>query len=414
MKFLWPCFLVLGVPLLCLSAPTQNGTAQKITEKSKTLEDKIQTEKQIHGKLQDIANDIMDEEKNIEKIKEKIDNFSKNITDSEEVVQRKSEYLDKLTKDTQQLSALKKDLEQKIIKIIAEDFSFYLVSDSNYQENEDGILVDEVLQKMDTIMRKEFSKLASDYKLVNDQISSQSQELKNIHGEIQVAKNKKEELIALEKKRESSILALSNKKESYKKQLDDIQKERDELRSTLEKLKIVQTEEENKRRLAEKAAKQEKTAGASSGGGDSNIKQVGSSYQNSSVKRYVGEKTIAPLDNYTVKRRFGDYIDPIYKIKIFNESVVLSSSTPDATVKSVLNGKVIFAKDTASMQKVVIIENGDDVYTIYGHLSKIAPTIEVGQKIKKGYIIGRVEEDLTFEVTQKNFHIDPLELIGAK
>ena len=148
------------------------------------------------------------------------------------------------------------------------------------------------------------------------------------------------------------------------------------------------------------------------GGGDNSIRQIGSSYQNSNVKKYVGERTIAPLDGYSVKRKFGDYVDPIYKIKIFNESVVLASSTPDATVKSVLNGKVIFAKDTASMEKVVIIENSDEIHTIYAHLSKIAPTIQVGQKIKKGYVIGRIDNDLTFEVTQKNFHIDPLELIA--
>ena len=403
--------LALVLPLACIGAP---NTTQKITEKSKTLEEKMQTEKQLHGKLQDIANDIMNEEKNIEKIKDKIADLSQNISESQEAVQRKYEYLDKLTKDTQQLSSLKKDLEQKIIKIIAEDFSFYLVSDSDYLDNEDGILVDEVLQKMDTIMRKEFSKLASDYKLINDQIYSQSQEIKTIHGEIQSAKSKKDELVALEKKRESSIVALNAKKEDYKKQLDDIQKERDELRATLEKLKIIQVQEENQR-LAEKnaAAKRDKAPQAAAVG-DTGIKQIGSSYQNSNVKKYVGEKTIAPLDSFSVKRRFGDYVDPIYKIKIFNESVVLSSNTPDATVKSVLNGKVIFAKDTASMEKVVIIENGEDIHTIYAHLSKIAPTIEVGQKIKKGYIIGRVDNDLTFEVTQKNFHIDPLELIGAK
>ena len=94
--------------------------------------------------------------------------------------------------------------------------------------------------------------------------------------------------------------------------------------------------------------------------------------------------------------------------------MVLASSTPDATVKSVLSGKVIFAKDTASLEKVVIIENSDEIHTIYAHLSKIAPTIQVGLKIKKGFVIGRVVDGLTFEVTQKNFHIDPLELIGAK
>ncbi len=406
----WLLSLAYCIPLLLFAAP---NTAQKIDEKAKTLQEKLQTEKQIHGKLQDIATDIVDGEKEIEKIKDKIENLSKSIDESQETVQRKNEYLDKLTKDTQQLSSQKKDLEQKIIKIIAEDFSFYLVSDSDYLDNEDGILVDEVLQKMDTIMRKEFGKLASDYKQVNDQIYSQSQEIKTIHTEIQSAKNKKDELLALEKKRESSIVALNAKKESYKKQLDDIAKERDEIRTTLEQLKIIKVQEESKLLAEKNAAAAKRDKGPSTvGGGDNSIRQIGSSYQNSNVKKYVGERTIAPLDSYSVKRKFGDYVDPIYKIKIFNESVVLASSTPDATVKSVLNGKVIFAKDTASMEKVVIIENSDEIHTIYAHLSKIAPTIQVGQKIKKGYVIGRVDNDLTFEVTQKNFHIDPLELIA--
>ncbi|DAB33119.1 MAG TPA: hypothetical protein CFH79_00210 [Sulfurospirillum sp. UBA11407] len=123
---------------------------------------------------------------------------------------------------------------------------------------------------------------------------------------------------------------------------------------------------------------------------------------------------MAPLEDFVVKRKFGNYIDPIYKIKIFNESVILSSNVPNAKVQNVLDGKVIYAKDTAVLEKVVIVENSYGIHTIYAHLSKIAPTIKVGEKIRKGYVIGRVEQDLTFEVTQKNYHIDPLELITVK
>ncbi len=397
---LWLFFLI---PALLMCANTE----QKISEKTKTLEDKMQTEKKIQGKLQDVANEIVAEEHAIEKIKEKIETLGQSILQSQSIVEKKYELLEKLTKDTQILSTQKKELEDKIIKIIAEDFAFYLITDSEYMDNEDGVLVDEVLKKMDIILRKEFGKLASDYKQINEQIYAQSQEIKIIRSEIQSTKNKHDELLGLEKKKESFILALNAKKQGYKKQLDDIEKERDEIRATLENLKIIKVQEDNKL-LAEKNAKRDKSP-ANVGDG---VKQIGSSYQNSTIKKYVGERTIAPLDNYSVKRKFGDYVDPIYKIKIFNESVVLASSTPDATVKSVLAGKVIFAKDTASLQKVVIVENSDEIHTIYAHLSKIAPTIAVGQKIKKGYVIGRVDNDLTFEVTQKNYHIDPLELIS--
>lgn len=390
------------------------STVDKIHEKTKILENKVQTERQIHGKMQDVASEIIAEEAAIEKIKEKIGNLEENILQSQNEIAKKGGNLERLTKDTQTLLTQKKELEEKITKIIAEDFSFYLMTEREYIDSKDSVLVDEIIHQMDTVLSKEFTKLTKEYKNTHEQIQSQSKEMKNIHADLKNAKTKYEELLGLEKKKESSILALNQKKETYKKQLDNIEKERDEIHATLQQLQIIKGQEEAKL-LAEKNAKKgdkKPTTTATASGSD--IRQLGSSYQESSVKKYTGERTISPLDDYTIKRRFGDYMDPIYKMKIFNENVVLSSKTPDVTVKNVLNGKVIFAKDTASLKKVVIVENGDGIHTIYAHLSKIAPTIEVGQKIKKGYVLGRVDNDLTFEVTQKNYHIDPLELIGGK
>jgi len=63
------------------------------------------------------------------------------------------------------------------------------------------------------------------------------------------------------------------------------------------------------------------------------------------------------------------------------------------------------------LDNVVIVENADGIHTIYAHLSKIAPTVRKGMKIRKGYVIGRIKNELTFEVTQKNNHINPLKLI---
>ena len=100
-------------------------------------------------------------------------------------------------------------------------------------------------------------------------------------------------------------------------------------------------------------------------------------------------------------------------MKVFNESVTLLTKGDDK-VKSVLDGKVVFAKDTPILKKVVIIEHKDNMHTIYAQLDKIAPTIKPGTTIKKGYTIGRIENTLKFEVTLKDKHIDPLELISSK
>ena len=75
------------------------------------------------------------------------------------------------------------------------------------------------------------------------------------------------------------------------------------------------------------------------------------------------------------------------------------------------NGKVILAQETPMLENVVIIEHADGLHTIYAHLDQIAPTVRKGKRLKKGSVIGRVNDELMFEVTQKNYHIDPLQVI---
>lgn len=394
------------------------STLDKINEKTKALDNKAQTERQINIKIQDVAGEIIAEEQAIEKIKEKISNLEENILQSQNEIAKKDGSLKKLTEETQALANQKKELEEKITNIIAKDFSFYLMTEREYIDSKDSVLVDEMIHKMNAVLGKEFAKLTKEYKSTHEQIQSHSKEINSMTSDVKAAKAKYNELMNLEKKKESSIAALNKKKETYKKELDNIDQERAEIRATLQQLQVLKGQEEAKM-LAEKEAKAREKKQATTTGGDnktasSDVRQIGSSYQSSAVRKYTGQRTISPLDDYSVKRRFGDYVDPLYKIKIFNESVVLASATSDATVKSVLNGKVIFAKETSSLKKVVIIENSDEIHTIYANLSKIAPTVTVGQKIKKGYVIGRVDNDLRFEVTQKSYHIDPLDLIGGK
>jgi murein DD-endopeptidase MepM/ murein hydrolase activator NlpD len=144
------------------------------------------------------------------------------------------------------------------------------------------------------------------------------------------------------------------------------------------------------------------------------VKSKTDAYHSVKTKTYRGKKTISPLENFTVVKRFGPYEDPIYHIKIFNESISLKPKSANAKVKNVLNGKVILAKETTMLNNIVIVEHDNGMHTIYAHLDKIAPTVKKGKRLKQGSIIGRVNDELMFEVTQKNFHINPLQLITMK
>ena len=141
------------------------------------------------------------------------------------------------------------------------------------------------------------------------------------------------------------------------------------------------------------------------------VKKIGSSTDGVTITKYKGEKTIAPLKSFKIAKNFGTYYDPIYKIKLFNESIVLRSTEPQAKVVSVLSGKVVYAKKNAGMlDNVVIIQHEGGIHTIYSHLDDIAPTLVVGKWVQKGSVVGRVNENLSFQVTKDSAHIDPKDL----
>ncbi|EGK8084043.1 peptidoglycan DD-metalloendopeptidase family protein [Campylobacter lari] len=374
--------------------------ANEIAQKQKDIKENERIVKQLSKKLEDLASEILDNEKNLKKIASEISTLTSKTSKLESSVKTQIKALDQLNAQNKDLLQNKNKIEGKIIDLIAKDFAYDLAIPKNYIESEDSIIALELVGVLDKIFKEEFYQISKDYEDISKKIEEKQTQITTINSNLKSYKDQIDELKNLRKKQEQEIAKQKTDKEIYTRKLSNLQAQQQELRKTLNKLKIIKEKEEEK--LAQK--KEDKKP-------NSNIKQVGSSYQTSSVKRYSGPKTIAPLESYTVKQKFGNYVDPIYNIKIYNENVVLKSDSANAAVRNVLDGKVVFAKATPTLKQVVIVENKDGIHTIYAHLDKIAPGVKVGRNIKKGYIIGRVESDLTFEVTQKNFHINPLEMI---
>ncbi len=403
-------FFVIIVCLLYSVLCSATTYDSKINLNQKKLKNKSKIERKIARQLNEIAKDIISEQRRLQEIERKIDELSKNITINENRLKQKESSLKLLEEENSELLGKKKKLEKKIIDVVAKNFSFSMISDKEYIDSIDGILTDEAIKKIGLIVQKEVNNLSKNYEQINKQINLQNRQIENLKEFIKDLKSKKDRLFSLKKEKQKSIKKLADRKYEYKKRLIAISKERELLRKTLKKLKILRQKENEKKKekrenRIKKALKDRKVNGKMT------VRQIGSSYQNSRVKRYKGPKTIAPLDKFVVKRKFGAYVDPIYKIKIFNEAVILKSKIKNAKVRNVLDGKIVYAKKTSVLDNVVIVENVRGIHTIYAHLSKIAPTIKVGKKVRRGYIIGRIHDELSFEVTQKSYHINPLELI---
>ncbi|EJQ4959677.1 peptidoglycan DD-metalloendopeptidase family protein [Campylobacter upsaliensis] len=377
--------------------------ANGIAEKTKDLKENERIQQQLSKKLEDLAQDILSGEKNLKNLSEQINTLSSQTSKLEANIKVQNKELSTLNNQNKELLRIKSLMESKLISLMAKDFAYDLPIPEGYIEGEESFMAFELLGSLDKVLSEEISKLSKDYEGVNLLIENKQKQIEQIRLNLKNYNEQLKELQSLKNRQIKEINQQKTDRQIYAKKLDNLKAQQEELRATLDELKIIDKKEQ---------VKKQKEETSKLANNNQKIRQIGSSYQGSSVKRYTGKKTIAPLDSFTIKQKFGNYVDPIYNIKIFNENVVLRSKKADATVKSVLDGRVVFAKNTIMLQRVVIIEHNDGIHTIYAHLDKIAPNIKVGKRVKKGAVVGRIKDDLTFEVTQKNFHINPLELIS--
>ena len=379
----------------------------KIKSTKVDMQKQKESEKKLSRRLDQIALEISQQESKLKTINQGILKTKQKIKNENKKTKIKKGELGKIEKLYNDLVKREKNVNTKMTDILSKSISLDMItngvnqddaSSALYEKSVDNIIMQTLYSSYSNILKSKFSttkkryiKLQKNITIVKTELNKIKHKLKNLRAEI----SKYDTLKNLKKK---SLKKLDSERSAYLKKLNRIKKERKVLSSTLTRLNITKIENE-------------RTIIRSSPTSSTSVRQIGSSYQASKTVKYRGPKTIAPLDSYTVAQKFGTYTDPIYKMKIFNEAVILRAKSKNSRVKSVLDGKIIYANKTSMLDNVVIVKNRDNIHTIYAHLSKIAPTIKVGKKVPKGYVLGRVGRELTFEVTQNEKHINPMRLI---
>lgn len=317
----------------------------------------------------------------------------------------------KVLQQTQKkLKMRQQKLEEELVFVVAKTVSLSVVLEEDYPKNEEAIIQFEVLKAMLHSSKEKVKQLSEKFLENEKNINFISLHVSSLEVAIATIDHKRKELIQTKKENKKALEKLILAKASYKKELKNLLRRQNTLKKTLSKLHIIKIDEmkrlkeERERKLAFEKRKIQLNKKLPK------VKKHGSSYQAIRTIRYRGKKTIAPLSSYKITKKYGTYTDPIYGIKIFNESISLKPNQPNEKVKTVFNGKVIYAAKTAVLDNIVIIEHKKGLHTIYANLSQIAPNIKKGKKIAKGATIGRVKNELVFEVTQKTKHINPIRL----
>lgn len=382
------------------------------------LQKKNQEKAQISNILNTLGSTINQKHNQIKQLNIQIENIQKNINKNQSESSTQEKTLSSYKKSLKELEDKKRSIQDGISNILIKDLAFVMILNHQSPISPDDIILQEIFKSLNKDSKKQIEDLTKEQNSINSQISQIASNMKKINVFINNQKDKKQKLQSMIGEQKKLMSNLKSELEAYDKKLREIDNERKSLDSILSNLNILK-QNKQKELLAQKAQEEaKKQAKMKSKTIDSNqliapidVKQVANSYQNISTTKYKGQRTISPISSYKVEQKFGPYFDPVYKLKVFNESVTLVSNVKNALVRNIFDGKVVYAKEVPILKKVVIIEHPNQMHTIYSQLDKIAPTIKPGLKIKKGYVIGRVDSRLGFEVTQKDKHIDPMEMI---
>ena len=390
---------------------------KKIAQNQKILDSRKKNKDNTTVKIKEIADKIEASNTNLSKLEEDIIKINEDIEQHQKLLESSQSKLNDLQAKSSDLIKEKNSSEEEIINTIVEQFSTSLALQLASKESLQELIDNEMFNLLSTNAKQKVLKLNENYNRLTENTKANQQEINKLNSYIKDRLKTKENYKALQIKHTKSLENLEKEHKLYQAELKKVIEQQDSLSKILSDLKIVKQQELKKAQEEKEDNQQVQTTNVRNQKYakdlDLDVKKIGSSTDGVQIVKYKGAKTIAPLKSFKIVKNFGTYYDPVYKIKLFNESVVLQSNEKGSKVVAVLNGKVVYAKKNAGMlENVVIIQHEGGIHTVYSHLDDIAPTLVVGKWVQKGSVVGRVDENLTFQVTKDSSHIDPKDLFN--
>lgn len=447
---------------------------KKINLNQDIYDNVIKDKSNIDKNINELAQSIQKNEATYEDILEKLNEANEKIISNKLKLEKSKKEIAIFEKKAIDLKKKKEYIEEHVIKYIIDKYAMSIGLKHLNKESLDDIINREVYSLILENAKEEVFNLNINYIKVNQDTRKNKNKISKLNIYIQNQLKIKKEYLDMEEKEKNIISSLKNKHKSYQDNLKNLIKKQNKVSELLANLSILKStslkketnntrrkkrlererlarqkkinqrkERERKKRLArlaklteenirkraklnhkkitkkelknkvEKETKEIKFISKKKLDDDINlkVKKIGSSTKGVKISKYYGKKTIAPLKNYTIVKKFGKYYDSVYKIELFNESISLKAKKTNSKVYNVFNGEIVYAKNNSGLlANVVIVKHSKGLHTIYSHLDKISPTLKVGKWIKKGYVVGRVNNILQFQATKNNKYIDPEKL----
>lgn len=428
-------FAITLLPLVCLAAtklpPSAQAVEKDITKTKAVISQQDKEVKKLNNSIEDAANDILNEQKNMKNLDIQIAALEDDVLKLSKEFEIKMKQIAEYEAQKNLLINEKSEIEKKLVEFMTKDLAASVVIAENTPNGQDDIVKAQVSKNLSKVVSERVKQLKAEFVQRQQMIRELEAKVKAIKMSVLALEQKKVQLAKTKQDKLKVIEKIKAQAENYKKKLSIIASEQQKARETLEKLnilkrqKLVEAQQKKPAPVPVQKPSQKPAQPIVQPNSDAlpisesdlnvdDVRMLGSSYQPAKAVHYAGKKVPAPLEDFKIIKHFGPYIDPIYKIRIHNDSIQMRSNQPDVMVKNILDGKIVFAKEVASLGNVVIVQHDGNLHSIYAHLTKIAPTITAGKKIPQGFVVGRTNKDLTFEITKEEVPINPLEVIEVK
>lgn len=346
-----------------------NSDKKKLNEVTGKIKE-IQKDKKENKKQQEtVREEIKRLERNIQKLEDEIENIENKINETKDKIETTKQDLQKAEVNITN----KKDVLNSRLKVM------YKNGDIGYME----VLLDSA----------DFSDLLSRIDMVKKIYKHDVDLLKYLKDQRDLIEDKKNSL----ETQKSELVMLMNEMKNKEKKLKVSRGEMERVKKKLIKDYVALEEEEDElNKLAKKIEEEIR--------------------RKQSAAKYVGGKMTWPAPEYTrITSPFGYRMHPILKRKKLHTGIDIGIPL-GKNIVAAQSGKVIYSGWLGGYGKVVMIDHGGGIVTLYAHNSRLL--VKEGQNVKRGQVISKCGSTgmstgphLHFEVRENGKYVDPTKYV---